>query len=299
VGSRGYNQIRNIEANQAVPEILADGRYFFPPNPVRRNPSFESMRLRTTDGTSTYNGMVLGLSKRFRHGLQFQASYTLGKAMDDGSQAVGSSDFSNSFQPRYGPDPADNYGPSDFDIRHNFVFSYSYELPLAAGTDGLMGVLARGWQFSGIVTMYSGLPFTPVLGVDRARALPRSGGAGQRPSWAPGFNAENAILGGTTRYFDPNAFVLPELGFFGDVPRNALRGPRYASWDAAIFKNLTLGARYRLQLRLEAFNVLNRANFGFPSSTIFNSAGRVETAGEITGTVGTMRQLQLGFKLDF
>ena len=299
VGSRGYHQLRNIEANQAVPEILPDGGYFFAPGLPRRNPNFESVRLRSTDGNSWYNGMIVGLNKRFSGGLQMQASYTLGHSMDEGSQSVGSGDFSNSFQPRYGPDRHDNYGPSDFNIRQNFVFSYSYVISTPASWSRAAQAVGGGWQVSGIVNLRSGTPFTPVLGFDRARALPRSGGAGQRPNWAPGASPQSATLGDPTRYFDANAFTLPDAGYFGDVPRNALQSPGYASWDAALFKNVSLRAGYRLQLRLEAFNVLNRANFGLPEATVFNSSGRVENAGEISTIVGTPRLVQLGIKMEF
>jgi carboxypeptidase family protein/TonB-dependent receptor-like protein len=298
VGSRGYHQIRNIEANQANAQVLPDGRYFFPQGGARRNPNFESIRLRLSDGNSWYNGLILGANKRFSRGLLLQASYTFGKSRDEGSQAIGSGDFDNSFQPRYGFDRRDNRGLSDFDIRHNFVFNYSYELPFGAAASGAAGALARGWQVSGVVTLRSGVPFTPVLGFDRARALPRSGGAGQRPNWAPGYDRSGVILGGATQYFDPLAFTLPDAGYFGDVERNALIGPGFAAWDAAVFKNISVKSR-RVQLRLELFNVLNRANFGLPSATVFNSAGRVENAGEITSTVGTARQVQLGVKVEF
>jgi len=299
LGSRGYHQIRNIEANQAIPDILPDGRYFFPMGRLRRNTNFESIRYRTTDGNSWYNGFIAGLSKRFSRGLQLQASYTLGRSVDEGSQAVGSADFANSFQPRYGPDRHDNYGPSDFDVRHNVVFSYSYLIPTPAAWTRAAQAFAGGWQVSGIVILRSGAPFTPVLGFDRARALPRSGGAGQRPNWAPGVTATSATLGGQAPYFDANAFTLPEAGFFGDVPRNALTGPGFASWDAALFKNVSIGSGYRLQIRLEAFNLLNRTNFGLPEATVFNSAGRVENAGEISTIVGTPRLVQLGIKVEF
>jgi hypothetical protein len=304
IGSRGYHQVRNVEANQSIPTVLPDGRYFFPAsptggNPPRRNPNFESIRLRTTDGNSWYNGMALGVSKRFSRGLQLQGSYTYGKSTDEGSQAIGSGDFSNSFQPRYAYDRHDNFGRSDFDIRHNFVFNYSYELPFGQELTGIAGALATGWQVSGIVTLRSGVPFTPVLGFDRARARPRSGGAGQRPNWAPGFNRDAVTLGGPERYFDPNAFTLPDAGFFGDVERNALEGPGYATWDMAVFKNVRLNGKYKVQLRVEAFNVLNRANFGLPAVTVFNAAGRLENAGEITSIVGTARQMQLGLKVEF
>jgi hypothetical protein len=298
LGARGYNQIRNIEWNQAIPQVQADGRYFFPLGGARRNPAFESMRLRTTDGRSWYKALIVGASRRFSNSLAMQASYTWGKSEDLGSQAVGSGDFDNSFQPAYGHDPASNKGLSDYDVRHNFTFNYTWEVPLAGGATGLTAALAQGWQFSGIVTLRSGVPFSPVLGFDRARALPRSGGAGQRPNLAAGASL-NPVLGGPDQYFDPLAFELPEAGFLGDVPRNTIIGPGYATWDASLVKNFRAGTTRRVQFRLEVFNLLNRANFGLPAATVFDAAGRVPTAGEITTTVGNARQIQLGLKVEF
>jgi hypothetical protein len=298
LGARGYHQIRNIEWNQAIPQVLQDGRYFFQTGQPRRNTAFESMRLRISDGRSWYNALVVGASRRFRNNLAMQASYTWGKSEDYGSQAVGSGDFDNSFQPAYGHDPASNKGLSDYDIRHNVVFNYTWELPSARAATGSVARLAQGWQFSGIVTLRSGVPFSPMLGFDRARALPRSGGAGQRPNLAPGASAD-PVLGGPDRYFDPTAFTLPDPGFLGDLPRNTLIGPGFATWDASLVRNVRIGASRRLQVRLEVFNLLNRANFGLPEATVFDASGRVANAGEITSTVGTARQMQLGLKFEF
>ena len=183
-GSRGINQIRNIEWNQAFPDpgSAGPGHLLLPGRPARRNPAFESMRLRPTDGDSWYNGLIVSAAKRFGQGLAMQASYTFGKSTDTGSLSVGSADFANGAQPRYGDDPEDNKGPSDFDIRHNFVFNYSYDLPFGADSTGAARALAHGWQIAGIVSLRTGVPFTPLLGFDRARALPRSGGGGQRPN---------------------------------------------------------------------------------------------------------------------
>src|SRR5207248_3279138 len=167
---------RNAEYNQSIPIVPADGSYFFP-SATRRNPFFGSMRLRTTDGQSWYKGMILGASRRFSAGLAMQASYTLGKSEDLGSQAIGSGDFDNSFQPRYAFDPNDNKGLSDFDIRHNFAFNATWEIPVRASWSGAARALAAGWQLSSILALHSGIPLTPQLGFDRARALPRSGGA--------------------------------------------------------------------------------------------------------------------------
>jgi hypothetical protein len=298
LGARGYNQIRNIEWNHAVPQILADGRYFFPAGQSRRNPAYESMRLRTTDGRSWYKALILGASRRFSRNVAMQASYTWGKSEDYGSQAIGSGDFDNSFQPAYGHDAASNKGLSDYDVRHNFVFNYTWQVPLGKQANGFAAALAQGWQLSGIVTMRSGVPFSPQLGFDRARALPRSGGAGQRPNLAPGASL-NPVLGDAARYFDPLAFELPAEGFLGDVPRNTIIGPGYATWDASIVKNFRTGGDRRVQLRVEVFNLLNRANLGLPVATVFDASGRVANAGEITTTVGAARQVQLGVKFEF
>ncbi len=299
IGSRGIHLFRNVESNQAVPVVQPDGSYFFPVGSTRRSPNWAAVRIRRTDGNSWYHGMVTSVTKRFSGGLQFQGSYTLGRSNDEGSLSAGSADFDNGFPPRYADDRHDNYGLSDYDVRHNFTFNYSYVLPFGEGTQGVARVLAAGWQLSGIVALRSGVPFTPVLSFDRARALPRSGGDGQRPNWAPGYDQSTVILGGPDRYFDPNAFVLPEAGTFGDVGRNALIGPGYASWNMAVFKNVELGGRRKLQLRLETFNLLNRANFSLPSRVVFGASGRVENAGEITDIVGTARQIQLGVKIEF
>jgi outer membrane receptor protein involved in Fe transport len=297
IGARGYNQLRNVEYNQAVPIVQPDGTLFFPVDSVRRNPAFASIRLRSTDGQSWYNGLVLGATHRLSAGLSMQASYTLGKSIDEGSQAVGSGDFDNSFQPPYFAIPSLNKGPSDFDIRHNFTFNSTWVLPFGQSLSGVGHALASGWQLSSILTLHSGVPFTPVLGFDRARALPRSGGAGQWPDLVAGCSS-NPVTGNPDQWFDVSCFALPAAGTIGNLGRNTVRGPGYASWDLAVFKNLGLGGTH-LQLRAEGFNITNRTNFGLPSATVFNAAGPVSTAGRITSIVGTARQFQFGAKVTF
>ncbi|HTM24415.1 MAG TPA: carboxypeptidase regulatory-like domain-containing protein [Vicinamibacterales bacterium] len=298
IGARGYNQIRNIEYNQAIPTINPDGTLFFPAGGTRRNPNFASMRLRTTDGRSWYNGFVAGANRRFTNGLSVQGSYTLGKSVDEGSQAVGSGDFNNSFQPPYGAIPLLNKGLSDFDIRHNFSANATWALPFGQSASGVARAFAAGWQVSGIFTAHTGIPITPVLGFDRARALPRSGGAGQWPDLVSGCSS-NPVNGAPNAWFDVTCFALPAVGTIGNLGRNTVRAPGYAALDAAVFKNVPLGGTRRLQLRLEGFNITNRANFGLPSTTVFSSSGLVSTAGQITSIVGTARQFQFGAKITF
>jgi hypothetical protein len=142
------------------------------------------------------------------------------------------------------------------------------------------------------------VPITPVLGFDRARALPRSGGAGQWPDLVAGCSS-NPVTGDPNAWFDVSCFALPAAGTIGNVGRNTVRAPGYATLDAALFKNVSLGAGRRLQLRLEGFNITNHVNFGLPSTTVFSSSGLVSTAGQITSIVGTARQFQFGAKVTF
>ena len=163
-----------------------------------------------------------------------------GKSEDLGSQAVGSGDFDNSFQPAFWEDPYLNKGLSDYDVRHNFVFNYSWTLPAAPLGSGFAKALASGWQIAGIVAARSGVPFSPELSFDRASAFPRSGGAGQRPNLAAGASP-NPVLGGPDQYFDPFAFELPAARTLGNLPRNTIIGPGFATWDGSIIKNFRDG----------------------------------------------------------
>ena len=201
------------------------------------------------------------------------------RKIDEETLAVGSGDFDNGFQPRYGDDRKDNRRLSDFDIRRNFVLNYSYELPVPGSLSRWTGALLKGWEWTGIFTARSGVPFTPALGFDRARALPRAGGAGQRPDLLPEQTADNILRGGPDQYFDPAAFSLSAAGFFGNLGRNNLSGPGFMSWDLGVHKSVNITERVKFQFWIEDFNFFNHPNFGLPVTTVFDSAGRVATAG--------------------
>jgi hypothetical protein len=162
-----------------------------------------------------------------------------------------------------------------------------------------------GWQLNGIVTMRTGVPFTPALG---ATNWSRSGNTSgeDRPNLRAGVNPSDVILGQPDRWFDTSAFVLPAQGTFGNAGRNSLAGPKYAMTNLSVVKNTKLGALGgggQLQLRFEIFNLLNRANFATPDRVVFAAAALGETplgtAGRITRTVTSARQVQLGAKILF
>ena len=299
-GSRAYNLVSAIEGNPTVPVIQADGSKFFPAGTPRRNPAFGQIDYRTSGGHSEYNSLQVSAQKRFSHRYQLQTSYTLSKTMDN-LQAQLNADANNSSV--YPQDPYNrdlDWARADFDIRHVFQANFVWDLP---GRDA--SAVFGGWQFNGIVTLRSGVPFTPALG---ATNWSRSGNTSgeDRPNLAPGVNLDNVVLGGPDKYFDPAAFTLPAPGTFGNAGRNILTGPNYAMTNVSLVKNTKIGALGsggQLQLRFEMFNLLNRANFATPDRVVFAAAAVGEaplsTAGRITRTVTSARQVQLGVKLLF
>jgi hypothetical protein len=107
------------------------------------------------------------------------------------------------------------------------------------------------------------------------------------------------VPGGPNLFFDPNAFVLPSAGTYGNTGRNVLTGPGLATTDLSFAKNTAVSDKLRVQFRAEFFNIFNRANFGTPNAVVFTSATVTPspTAGIITSTSTTSRQIQFGLKL--
>jgi hypothetical protein len=124
-----------------------------------------------------------------------------------------------------------------------------------------------------------------------------------RPDLAPGRSAESAVLGRPDQWFDPSAFVLQPQGTLGNSPRGAFRGPDLRTVDLAAVRNVRLGGASRLELRLEVFNLFNRANFGNPTLIAFAGAAQTEAPlasfGRVRNTVTSARQMQLGVRVAF
>jgi hypothetical protein len=120
-----------------------------------------------------------------------------------------------------------------------------------------------------------------------------------RPDMLPGAS-NNPVLGGPNRYFDPSLFVVQRRGFYGNLGRNTLITPGLAQVDLSLIKGFTVREGQRIEFRSEFFNVFNRANFGYPSTGLFNSSGaRLAAAGRITSTSTTARQVQFALKYTF
>jgi hypothetical protein len=294
VGSRGANLVRHQQANHRIPTVLPDGRRFYPQGAPVVNPAFSEIRLISTDAVSSYNGLQLGVDRRLARGWQVQASYVWSKSRDNNSGGWGV-DIRNqeSFvEDPYAPER--DMGLSAFDARHVFTFNATARVPAARSA---LAPLLGGWDLSIVGRLSSGNPFTVVWASNRARTYP--GSTRSRPDLQEGASS-NPVLGTTNRYFDPGVFVAQPAGFTGNLGRNTLIGPGFAAVDLALVRSVRIHGTGRLQLRFEAFNLLNRANFAIPLRVVFDSAGnRIANAGEIKSTIAPARQLQLGAKFLF
>ena len=308
-GSRGMHLLRSGDVNLAQPTgTTPDGRLFIAAGTPRANTAFSTIELKSSDGDSWYNALLVEVRRRWSQGLALQSSYTLSKSEDTTQASTFFSDATNgttSALPEF--IPGYNRGLSDFDIRHNWVLNFTYALP---GRDltGLTGAILSNWNLSGIWTMRSGNPLTVFVTTNRSRSQwnpSRGPGIGQdRPDYAPGYGPDNAVLGRPDQWFDPAAFVLQPAGTFGSTGRGDFIGPNLRTLDLALAKTAAW-ARVggRLEFRVEAFNILNRANFGVPELRAFAGARDGEpvlaTFGRISNTVTAARQIQLGVRVVF
>ncbi|HKE26642.1 MAG TPA: TonB-dependent receptor [Bryobacteraceae bacterium] len=231
-----------------------------------------------------YNSMQLTVTRRARHGLSVIANYVFSKSLDNATDGgIGGT----AGQSR---DPFDenlDKGPSDYDATHRVNVALLYDLPKLARANGFLRAVVNGWQVNSILTGRSGLPFT-VLGLNRSLS-----GVNKDHADQIGDPARPAGVDPVLEWFNPSAFAANAPGSFGNSGRNILRGP--ASWNVnfSAFKNFRATERFTVQVRPEAFNLFNRANFGNPNATFNNvNYGHILSAAD-------PRVLQMGLKLLF
>jgi hypothetical protein len=305
IGSHGYHGLLSEDANLPTPTICPTapcpagypaGELYYPSNAPLQNSALANTTTWVSEGVSSYNGLQVDLNHRFNKGLQFRGVYTFSKALDDGDN-MNTSVATNS--PTFVSNPLDpmaDYGRASFDIRHSAVINGTYALPFGRSDNEWANRALGNWQISGIETMQSGLPFTPQLSYN-----PSNDGDSRnpvRPSWNPNF-AGPVILGQPGEYFNPNAFIQPLPGTYGDVGRNVLQGPSMFETDLSLARKFNFNERVGLQFRAECFNVFNHTNLNTPNPVVYaaGTGGPSPTAGLITSTATTSRQIQLGLKL--
>lgn len=306
VGSQGRHLpsgtiVNNDFGNRLVPQVLADGTYYWPAGLQRPNPKFGRIGYGQFIYTSSYNALQLSVERRLAQGLAFTGNYTWSDCIDDvsGELNVAVQNTGAGAVLQYARDPRSGRGNCAFTSVHSGNVTTTWDLP-GRNLKGAAGAILGGWRWSTITTMQGGLPFNITTGFNRSRQNVASAALGDRPNWASGCNEGNVIRGGVDRYFDPNCFALADPGYLGNVPARVLRGPKLFTSDWSLAKNFELGKGRRIELQAQAFNVFNRANFAVPVGRIWiNATTRNTQAGRITRTVTPSRQAQFGIKFVF
>jgi hypothetical protein len=304
VGSRSDHMVVPFDYNQPEPD----------PGPVstwrpldQRRPLYAlNPNIGTTSGTNSigvgaYDGLQASVRQRPSDGLEFLASYTYSKSLSDNVGYYGVGFGQTAGQGYYyldSTDPLRDYGPSPYDMRHNFSFAAIYELPFGEGrrfgndATGVKKAILGGWIFNSIFQMHSGLAFTV------------NDGAGQSLQATRSFERPNRLCHGQLDgagvddvWIDINCFRSAPAGQFGDSGAGILRGPGYWNWDLGLSKNFYFTDRRYATVRVEAFNVLNHPNFalGTGSANIADPT----TFGRIQSTFSAPRIVELVLKFTF
>lgn len=291
VGSNSFKQNRERQLNfarvgpSATPDNFQERRLF---------PQLGEILSQESTGRANYNAAQIRLSRRFKQGLAFDGSYVFAKAMDDASST--SLNFeSNQLQ----------WARSDHDRTHNFVFSYTYEIPVRKGNKLRYAILG-GWQIGGITEFRSGVPLDITQATDSTLSGEFTTG---RPDFAGPFVVFNPrevrtlVVDGVpitgNFYFDPNAFRRVEATSFldareGNLGRNALTGPGISLWSLSLVKSVAIAESHRIELRADIRNLLNHALFSQPVQELDANlpAGTIVTA-------GPGRSLQVSIRYSF
>jgi hypothetical protein len=295
VGTRAVNQPYSTQVNgyQTVCQGCFAPFPYLQPTDAR----FAAVTQLSTGANSHYNGLQLTAMKRLGHGLQGQVNYTLSRCMDTVSNG-GFLPFSAggilSPLPGY---LARDYGPCDYDIRHNLNAQYVYQLPIRVRSHSL-GYALNGWQISGTAFWHSGVPFSVLSTPYSANGSGIVQGSGpQFASIDPGVPLyehhplPSVTQAGTLQWLNPEAFVSavdpstgqcsggddPQHCQFGSLGRNSLRGPDFLWSDFYLTKWFPLTEHVRLRFEGQFFNVFNHPNFGLPSMLLAGVPGKPST----------------------
>ena len=252
-----------------------------PGNLQSTDPRFGAVTQFSTGANSHYNGLQLTAMKRMGHGLEGQVNYTWSRCMDTVSNGGFLSFSAGGILSPLPGDLARDYGPCDYDIRHNLNTQYVYQLPLKVRSHWL-GFALNGWQVSGTAFLHSGVPFSVLSTPYSANGNGTVQGSGpQFASAVPGVpRYEHHLIPGVTQgrtiqWLNPDAFVSavdpstgqchggdsPQNCQFGNLGRNALRGPGFLWSDFYLTKWFPLSEHVKLRFEGQFFNVFNHQCF--------------------------------------
>ncbi len=319
VGSFGYHGLLSVDPNTIPAQICANpggctaggtpgtatssvpqGAQYIPVE-SRPNPYLGAGFFWYTEGNSSYNALQVDVNRRLAQGLEFRANYTWSKNLDMNSALTGAQANNQAQMILDRNDLPRDWGPSALNVASQASISWIYSLPFGrhrrwASRSAIQDAVVGGWQLDGITTLLTGFPFTPQIGANRS-------GDGDtrnpdRPSLNPAFTGP-VVVGSPAQWFNPSAFVLPAAGTYGDLGRGTYTGPGLAALDLSLVRDIAATERINVQLRSEFFNILNHTNLGTPNAIVFSGGAISPSAGLITATATTSRQIQFGLKLIF
>jgi hypothetical protein len=267
----------------------------------RQYPSFGQVEYRGNLNNSSYQALSLSLQRSFTRGLLFAGHYSYSHEIDQDAAGGGDADF-----PQNPACPSCERSSGDYDVRHTASANAVYDLPLGAGRallsqPGILRSVFGGWQTTIILTARTGLPVN--VTVDRSSSSTATGyNTNQRPDHVPAVSMTPPHHPAANNWLNPTAFSVPADGTYGNLGRNAVRGPGIWQADVGVGKSVSITERLSLQVRAESFNLFNRAQYGLPLADLSS----ISSFGEIISTVnsgpvgtGTPRQLQFTARISF
>lgn len=295
------------------------------------NDNFTQIYISRWNGVSFYHALQASLTKKMSNGLQLQANYTFSKSIDTNSIAFSSGGTLSGIANPYPPFPKINRGPSDFNVPHNFIVNWLYNVPKPHWDSGIANATLKGWEVGGIFTASSGEPWSALLLFDNPGAPFYGTGTGshafigwvlgERPDLVntPGCANPNEVVKGnitvgglpiqnTAQYVKPGCLIAPgdpanapgRAGHIGNFGRNRMYNPGLVNVDFSLYKNnyvKSISDNFNVQLRFEFFNVFNHTNLGYP--TLFNMWMLTGNFGQAGYTATPARQIQMGVKINF
>ncbi len=284
LGSAGRGLHNAYNVNRFVGDLATDNVF------TGFNPSFAGITMVRSNSRANYHGGTATLRRNFKQGYMFQGSYTFGKAMNDADQAVGATNFQDA------ANIAGDYAIAGYDVPHKLALAGVWEMPFFRTSGGLTQTLLGGWQLAGSAILQAGNP----INITNGAAFPNGdfnadGSGGDRPN-APaagvktsGWSVDEYLAG----IFRASDFPVPARGTNGNLVRNAYRGPGYADVSLSLSKRFAMTSKINTEVRVDAFNALNRVNLDNPSTDLSNA-----NFGKSTSQLNT-RAIQLGLRVRF
>jgi hypothetical protein len=324
------HQAFRVDDLDTVVPVKTQYGYLFP-SPVGSgtvlNPNFGQIYGMRYAGNSFYHALLVGITRRMSRGVEFQASFTWGKSIDDGSGSIAGDTFSNGLSSLPWYDLKSTRGLSDFDVRRTLVVSGTWQVPHPKSLTGPAEWLTSGWELGAIFKANDGVPFTATFGTNGDPLGLNSSDPWTFPNRLTTPECKSLVNpGNPNNYIKTQCFAVPtapnqtfyaancdsSLGTYpqcfnlrGNAGRNILIGPGLVNLDLSIFKNIPvkkISDNFNVQFRTEFFNILNRANFAVPvapdNTDIFDSNGApTGVAGLLSSTTTSAREIQFAVKV--